>query len=144
MENNAPGKTKMKVTGILYIIGAALTILAGLIVVLGGGLLLAADDGTGVGTVFGAVAGAAGIITILSAVLGLVVGILGVKNCDKPEKCGVNFVLGVIMIVFSVLNIAGTMMKGTESVSTTLIGGVIGLIIPVIYTWGAKQNKDAA
>lgn len=143
MEINAPGRLKLKVTGILYIIGAGCSILVGLLAMLGGGLALSAEDGSGYGLALGAIAGGAGVVVIISSLLGLVTGILGVKNSNKPEKCGVNFVLGIIMLVLVVIGIIGDFIKGADSAGIIIIAGVIEMIIPVIYTWGAKQNKDA-
>ena len=56
MQTNAPGRGKLKVTGILYIIFGALGLLLSLALLAGGGLLLAAGAGT-VGIALGAVAG---------------------------------------------------------------------------------------
>lgn len=145
MENNAPGRLKLKVTGILYIIQAAISILGGLLALAGGTLFLSVDGvDSSYGNVLGVIAGAVGIIIIISAAYTLIVGILGVKNSNKPEKCGVNFVLGIITIVFGglsllfgIIGLAG----GTEA--TSLISPVIALVIAIIYTVGAKQNKDA-
>ena len=101
MQTNAPGRGKLKVTGILYIIFGALGLSLSLALLAGGGLLLAAGAGT-VGIALGAVAGILGAITVLTAVFYLILGILGVRNCDKPEKCGVNFVLGILVLVLVV------------------------------------------
>ena len=105
----------------------------------GGGLLLAAGAGT-VGIALGAVAGILGAITVLTAVFYLILGILGVRNCDKPEKCGVNFVLGIIVLVLVgiglVVNVATTGPSGALS-------SVVGLVLSILYVMGAKENKDA-
>ena len=45
MQTNAPGRGKLKVTGILYIIFGALGLLLSLALLAGGGLLLAAEGG---------------------------------------------------------------------------------------------------
>ena len=134
MQTNAPGRGKLKVTGILYIIFGALGLLLSLALLAGGGLLLAAGAGT-VGIALGAVAGILGAITVLTAVFYLILGILGVRNCDKPEKCGVNFVLGIIVLVL-VVNVATTGPSGALS-------SVVGLVLSILYVMGAKENKDA-
>ena len=104
MQTNAPGRGTLKVTGIRYIIFGALGLLLALALLAGGGLLLAAGAGT-VGIALGAVAGILGAITVLTAVFYLILGILGVRNCDKPEKCGVNFVLGILVLVLVVIGL---------------------------------------
>ena len=55
MENNAPGRGKLKVTGIIYTVLGALSILGSLLILGAGGLLLASDND--VGLVLGAAAG---------------------------------------------------------------------------------------
>ena len=44
MENNAPGRGKLKVTGIIYTVLGALSILGSLLILGAGGLLLASDN----------------------------------------------------------------------------------------------------
>ena len=65
MENNAPGRGKLKVTGIIYTVLGALSILGSLLILGAGGLLLASDND--VGLVLGA---AAGVFSVLGAVSG--------------------------------------------------------------------------
>ena len=125
MQTNAPGRGKLKVTGILYIIFGALGMLLSLALLAGGGLLLAAGAGT-VGIALGAVAGILGAITVLTAVFYLILGILGVRNCDKPEKCGVNFVLGIIVLVLVVIGLVALF---KSEVLLSILPVIIGLII---------------
>ena len=66
MENNAPGRGKLKVTGIIYTVLGALSILGSLLILGAGGLLLASDND--VGLVLGA---AAGVFSVLGAVSGV-------------------------------------------------------------------------
>lgn len=47
MENNAPGRGKLKVTGIIYTVLGALSILGSLLILGAGGLLLASDNDVG-------------------------------------------------------------------------------------------------
>ena len=136
MQTNAPGRGKLKVTGILYIIFGALGLLLSLALLAGGGLLLAAGAGT-VGIALGAVAGILGAITVLTAVFYL---ILGVRNCDKPEKCGVNFVLGIIVLVLVVI---GLVVNVATTGPSGALSSVVGLVLSILYVMGAKENKDA-
>ena len=139
MQTNAPGRGKLKVTGILYIIIGALGLLLSLALLAGGGLLLAAGAGT-VGIALGAVAGILGAITVLTAVFYLILGILGVRNCDKPEKCGVNFVLGIIVLVLVVI---GLVVNVATTGPSGALSSVVGLVLSILYVMGAKENKDA-
>ena len=133
MQTNAPGRGQLKVTGILYIIFGALGLLLSL------ALLLAAGAGT-VGIALGAVAGILGAITVLTAVFYLILGILGVRNCDKPEKCGVNFVLGIIVLVLVVI---GLVVNVATTGPSGALSSVVGLVLSILYVMGAKENKDA-
>lgn len=139
MQTNAPGRGKLKVTGILYIIFGTLGLLLSLALLAGGGLLLAAGAGT-VGIALGAVAGILGAITVLTAVFYLILGILGVRNCDKPEKCGVNFVLGIIVLVLVVI---GLVVNVATTDPSGALSSVVGLVLSILYVMGAKENKDA-
>lgn len=126
-------------TGILYIIFGALGLLLSLALLAGGGLLLAAGAGT-VGIALGAVAGILGAITVLTAVFYLILGILGVRNCDKPEKCGVNFVLGILVLVLVVI---GLVVNVATTGPSGALSSVVGLVLSILYVMGAKENKDA-
>ncbi len=136
---NAPGRGKLKVTGIIYIVFGALALL-GALMSFGGSALLAGTGVSGTAAV-GAVVGVLGLLTAVNAALYLVLGILGVKNCDAPEKCGVNFVLGVIVLVLVVIGMISTMITVGIAASLT---SVVGLVLAIIYLLGAKQNQDAA
>ena len=143
MEGNAPGRGKLKVTGILYIILGALGLLGSLILLVGGGLLMASGEESGAGVVLGAAAGILSLLglIVLIVLLYLILGILGVKNCDKPEKCGANFALGVVVLVLVLVSLVANVMA---SGPTGAASNVIGLVLAIIYLLGAKQNKDAA
>ena len=139
MQTNAPGRGKLTVTGILYIIFGALGLLLSLALLAGGGQQQAAGAGT-VGIALGAVAGILGAITVLTAVFYLILGILGVRNCDKPEKCGVNFVLGIIVLVLVVI---GLVVNVATTGPSGALSSVVGLVLSILYVMGAKENKDA-
>lgn len=140
MENNAPGRGKLKVTGIIYTVLGALSILGSLLILGAGGLLLASDNG--VGLVLGAAAGVFSVLgaVSVSGVFYLVIGILGIRNCGRPENCGANFVLGVIVLVLVVI---GLVVNVAVSSPTGAAYSVVGLVLSILYLQGAKQNRDA-
>ena len=74
------GRKFLKVTGILMIIGAAFGIIGGIIAMIGVGALAAVLETSAVGLML------ASVLVLASAVFQLIAGIMGVKNCDKPEK----------------------------------------------------------
>ena len=138
MENNAPGRGKLKVTGIIYTVLGALSILGSLLILGAGGLLLASDND--VGLVLGAAAGVFSVLGAVSGVFYLVIGILGIRNCGRPENCGANFVLGGIVLVLVVI---GLVVNVAVSGPTGAAYSVVGLVLSILYLQGAKQNRDA-
>lgn len=140
MEHSAPGKGKLKVTGIIYIVLGALGLLLALISLGGGGILMALG-GADAGVAVGAVVMVLGVLAAISAILYLILGILGVKNCDRPEKCGANFVLGIVLLVLLVISIISEVaMLGIGSA----VIDIVVLVLSIVYLMGAKQNRDAA
>ena len=111
----------------------------GSLLILGaGGLLLASDND--VGLVLGAAAGVFSVLGAVSGVFYLVIGILGIRNCGRPENCGANFVLGVIVLVLVVI---GLVVNVAVSGPTGAAYSVVGLVLSILYLQGAKQNRDA-
>ncbi|HJB67521.1 MAG TPA: hypothetical protein H9770_01600 [Candidatus Fournierella excrementigallinarum] len=134
------GRLMLKVVGILYIIFAALSILTGLLAVVGGAALgVAGGESLALG--LGVVAMVFGLMMILSSVFSLVAGILGVKWCNRPDKAGTLFVLGVVLTALAVLNLLSSF--GGDNGSAAVVGALIGLVLPVLYTLGAWQNKQS-
>ena len=145
MEEQAPGKGLLKVTGILYIILAALAIVGGILMAAGGGVgMMAGTQGLdGVVVAGGAILIGLGVYTIIANIFGLIMGILGVKNCDKPEKATVCMVLGIIVLVLGVIGGIVSIVNQGLSFSSVL-SLLCSLVIPGLYTWGAYKNKQAA
>ena len=153
MTTTAPGKMFLKVVGILLIIGGALSILMAILAIAGGGLLGAAAIGSGgndAATAGVALGGGiliiAGIVALIGGVFNLVSGILGVKNCDKPEKAKSCFTLGIIMVVFAALNLILNIVLGSggSQMASNISSGIAGFLLPVLYLVGAIKNKKAA
>lgn len=125
----------LKVTGILMIIGGGISIILGIIAVLGVSLIVAA---------LGAEEAALGLLTfaailaLLGAIVSLVAGILGVANAAKPEKATVCIVFGILTAVFSVL---GNVLTAAGGGSFSAVNLILGLVLPVLYLIGAFQNK---
>ncbi len=132
---NAPGKGLLKVSGILLIIFAAISILALILGMIAAGA--AASLGGDVGALAGGVAIGILILGLVSAVFSLIMGILGVKYANIPSKATVCLIFAIIAII---LQIVSLIMNGGNGVVMTLIG----LVIPVLYLIGAIRNKQAA
>ncbi|NLB43153.1 MAG: hypothetical protein GX815_13045 [Clostridiales bacterium] len=131
MEKN--GNKFLKVTGILMIIGGSLGIIIGIIAVVGALGLNLLSEGETVLLVWGSVA------VLMSAIVSLIAGIIGVKNAAKPEKAQICIVFGVITALFAVLGSLMTVLGGGKFNAGSLI---IGLLLPVLYLIGAFQNKS--
>lgn len=126
---NAPGKGLLKVVGILFIIFGAIAAVVSLLGLLGGGVLAS------ISAEAGSVVIVAAVIGLIGAALEIVVGILGVKNCDKPEKATMLMVFAIILIVIQAVGL----ILGGDLVMT-----IIGLVLPILFLIGAIKNKKAA
>ena len=138
--NNAPGKGMLKVVGILFIIFGGISLLLGILALFGaisGGVINGVEIQTGAsaGTIL-----FSAILVIVLAALDLCVGIIGVKNCDKPEKAQTCFVLGVLLIVVVLVSAIINIIGGKFVWYATLIG----LVLPVLYLIGALKNKEVS
>ena len=124
----------LKVTGILMIIGGAISVIMGIVAVLGVAALAYISDGT----VSSALLYTSVILMIVSAVAELVAGIIGVANCKKPDKAGSCIVWGIIV---AVLSVAGTILNSVGGGSFSAFSLILGLVLPVLYIIGAVFNK---
>ena len=129
------GRKFLKVTGILMIIGGAFGIIGGIVAVIGAGALAAVLETSAGGLML------ASTLILASAVFQLIAGIMGVKNCDKPEKAQSCIVIGVIV---AILSVAGNVISNVLGSDFNIINYATGLIIPVLYIIGAVKNKKPA
>ena len=129
------GRKFLKVTGILMIIGGAFGIIGGIVAIIGAGALAAVLETSAGGLMF------ASVLILASAVFQLIAGIMGVKNCDKPEKAQSCIVIGVIV---AILSVAGNVISNVLGSDFNIFSYATGLIIPVLYIIGAVKNKEPA
>ena len=129
------GRKFLKVTGILMIIGGAFGIIGGIVAMIGAGALAAVLETSAGGLML------ASALILASAVFQLIAGIMGVKNCDKPEKAQSCLVMGVIV---AILSVAGNVISNILGSSFNILSYGTGLIIPVLYIIGAVKNKELA
>ncbi|NLE90644.1 MAG: hypothetical protein GX602_06930 [Dehalococcoidales bacterium] len=127
----------LKVTGILMIIGGAIGIIVGIIAVLGVGVMVFA---LGEEANLGLLTWSA-VLALVSAVVSLVAGILGVSSASKPEKSMRCIVFGILTAALAVL---GSILNVAGGNSFNVFNLVIGLVLPVLYLIGAFQNKRLA
>ena len=129
------GRKFLKVTGILMIIGVAFGIIGGIVAMIGAGALAAVLETSAGGLML------ASALILASAVFQLIAGIMGVKNCDKPEKAQSCLVMGVIV---AILSVAGNIISNVLGSSFNILSYATGLVIPVLYIIGAVKNKEPA
>ena len=129
------GRKFLKVTGILMIIGGAFGIIGGIVAMIGAGALAAVLETSAGGLML------ASALILASAVFQLIAGIMGVKNCDKPEKAQSCLVMGVIV---AILSVSGNIISIVLGSSFNILSYATGLIIPVLYIIGAVKNKELA
>ena len=130
----------LTVTGILMIIGGGIGVILGVIAVAGVGLLAASLEELGISSEAGLLMLAA-ILYLVSAVVQLIAGILGVANARKPEKAMVCIVFGILTAILAILGNVLTVAGGGDF---NVLGLVLGLALPILYLIGAFQNKSKA
>lgn len=133
------GKSLLKVTGILMIIGGIFMIIAGVIAVLGIGALVALSEGLGAEANAGLLTVGA-ILALLSGILELYAGISGVRFCARPEKAGACLIQGILVAAFAV---AGNIFNVIGGGTMNFLGLGVGLVVPVLYILGASMNKQS-
>ena len=129
------GRKFLKVTGILMIIGGAFGIIGGIVAMIGAGALAAVLETSAGGLML------ASALILASAVFQLIAGIMGVKNCDKPEKAQTCLVMGIIV---AILSVAGNVISNVLGSDFNAFNYATGLVIPVLYIIGAVKNKELA
>lgn len=131
------GHKFLKVTGILMIIGGALSAILGIVAVLGvAALAYIASAQTEAGMLY-----ASTILLLISGIVELIAGIIGVINAEKPQKAKVCIVWGALV---AILSVAGTILGVVGGSDFSVSGLVLGLVLPVIYIIGAVKNMQSA
>ena len=126
------GQKILKVTGILMIICGAVAAVAAVLGLIGTIAAIALEADTPL-----LIPAAA--LLILSAVFQLIAGIMGVKNCAKPEKAKACLAMGIIVAVLCILGSVLSVVGGNE---LNILSLVLGLVLPIIYIIGAILNKQ--
>ena len=100
------GKGLLKVVGILMIIGGAISIIMSIIAIASVGTLTYFTDGDLSSVQLNpTIIYTSCVVMILGSVAELIAGIIGVKNCAKPEKATSCLVFGIIVAIFNLLGI---------------------------------------
>lgn len=146
---NAPGKSLLKVCGILMVIFAAIGLVVTVMGFIGYSVMdnpevqqameqAALQSGTAVASKSETLISL--LLSALAVVLEMAAGILGIRNCNRPDKAQSCFIMGVIIIAYQLVNAVYATIVGGFSIPST----IIGLILPVLYVWGALKNKQVS
>lgn len=147
MNQKAPGKTLLQLTGIVLIITGLLALVGACSSIWMSNLMssgqmseemLAVMQEAGTGNMTAGGMLWAGILSALEAVLYMVSGIFGVKFCNRKEKGKTCFLLGIAMLVLVVVIQGFNAMQGALSI----IGVITAFIFPLFYTWGGSRNMQ--
>jgi len=79
------------------------------------------------------------IISFASVIFEFIAAILGLKHCGRPEKANSLFGIGVTLIIIAAVSILFNIISDNFSVLN-----LVSLVLPILYTVGASQNKNAA
>lgn len=75
--------------------------------------------------------------TLVGGIIQLIAGINGVKHCNKPENAKKCITWGIIVIALAVISSVLEVIGGGKF---NVLSFVIGLIVPVLYIYGAFLN----
>lgn len=139
----APGKTLLQVSGIILVVFAAIFLVMAAFGLIGYNMMdnpemIQALEQTGAASVDKGVVLFGLVIMFVSALVWLVPGIIGIKNCNRQDKAQICFILGVVMIVYELANAVYATVAGSFNV----ISVILRLILPILYIWGAMRNKQ--
>ena len=133
----APGKTLLQVVGIILIIFGAFSLIGCI-------SSLAMSQSEQMMQVM-AMTGVTKEALIMTAIVGTIesivyvaAGILGVKNCNKPEKSKINVIFGAVLFILGRVSSVIYLVEGSFS----RVCVIIGVFLPLIYLLGAMSNNQ--
>ena len=148
MKEKAPGKTLLKVVGIIMVVLGVFSFLFNLINFAAIGMI---GEGE-LGEILEQTLTAQGVtieeyqisvyVTAAGALLNTAAGILAIANCNKIRKAGVCFICGILLLLWQLGNDAYAAITSGVTVFS-VITMAVGLILPLLYFWGALKNRQA-
>lgn len=127
------GRMVLRITGILMIIAAAFSILAGIFV----GGLGALAAGLGAASGLTVAYWVALFVTLVGGICQMAAGIQGVRYSRSDESSKTLIVWGVVVALFNILGVAMNVVNSGEFAVETLLTGVA---VPILYIYGAARN----
>lgn len=132
------GKSFVKVTSILMIIGGIIAAIAGVLGFIGTLTLGLVFQGTGEMTLLYVAIS----LVVISSIIQIIAGVKGLKACKTAECARKNIVYGVLIIILTFTSIIIGQLSGE---TFNLWALIINLIVPALYIYGLKElGKDIA
>ena len=78
---------------------------------------------------------------IITGIFDLIIGIVGVKASKTNGKHTAAFVLGIIGVIIAGISLVTTFTSSSGDVASSLAGGVVGLVLPILYLVGVVQTR---
>ena len=132
MEWNEHRSPMLRVVSYIMLIGGILGMLLGVAMIFGSDKLASTLKMSGKLLLW------SGILSIISAGLNVLMGILGIKNWQNPQMAGVMIFLGILGIAMCVVN---QIVQSSFGASFNFFAMVAGAVLPVLYLIGASQLK---
>ena len=139
-------KSVLKVCGVIDMIYGVLEMLLGVMTTAGGGLISAVGSlaQADVPEVAGPLVLVFGIGIVLMGVFSLVVGVLSRKAVTDPSKAQPAFVLAVISLVLTGINLVASLVNGGSPVSAIVGVALNGLLVAAAYTMRKEATPAPA
>lgn len=128
------GHKFLKVTGIIMIIAAVLSLLLGVVVAGLGALAAGLGAGSGLTAGYYLVL----LLTLAGGICELIAGIKGIKYSKSSADSKKCITWGAIVILFSVL---GSIINMVNGGSFDVVSLLTGLLVPALYIYGAVLNS---
>ena len=122
----------LKVISVIMIVVAVLNILAGLMVVFGASFVVGQQSASidGITVDVGTSLQAVGVMAAVSGIVSIIVGILGVRGANRPEKIGPFKVVSCIGLVLCVAQFL--MYLATDQMASYGVGGALSLVVQIV------------
>ena len=127
------GRTMLKVTSILMMIGGIFSAIMGVVALIGIAALAALGASSGL-------LYASGALVLVGAVVEIVASAKGLGACKAPEKAKSCMPWGIIVAALSIVSQLLTVAGGGEF---SVVNLITGLVLPVLYIIGVYQMKSA-
>lgn len=127
-------KTTLFVVGIIETVLGGIAAIGSLIGLIGSFALMGTGDALGAG--LGIIALVAMLAGLISSAWSLVVGIMGIAVKKDEEKAKTCYIFGIILLALQAVSLITALVNSSFG-----FGNILGLVIPVLYTYAAYVVK---